>query len=75
VENRKKRKDIFKRAEQYVKEYLEKERDVIRLKREAKRKGGFYVEDEPKVAFVMRIRGINKMAPKTRTIMRTLRLR
>jgi len=54
---------------------LEKERDIIRLKREAKRKGGFYVEDEPKVAFVIRIRGINKMAPKTRSILRILRLR
>ena len=40
------------------------EKDLIRLKREAKKKGGFYVEDEAKLAFVVRIRGINDMHPK-----------
>lgn len=43
--------------------YLQ-EKDLIRLKREAKKKGGFYVEDEAKLAFVVRIRGINDMHPK-----------
>ncbi len=40
------------------------ERETIRLKREAKVKGGFYVEPEAKLAFVMRIRGLNKIHPK-----------
>lgn len=40
------------------------EKDLVRLKREAKKKGGFYVEDEAKLAFVVRIRGINDMHPK-----------
>ena len=40
------------------------EKDLIRLKREAKKKGGFYVEEEAKLAFVVRIRGINDMHPK-----------
>ena len=35
-----KRVDIFKRAEKYVKEYRNKERDEIRLKREAKKNDG-----------------------------------
>ena len=35
-----KRVDIFKRAEKYVKEYRNKERDEIRLKREAKKNEG-----------------------------------
>ena len=48
---------IFKRAEQYVKEYRLKERDEVRLKREARRRGNFYVPDEPKLAFVIRIKG------------------
>jgi len=52
-----KRVTIFKRAEQYVKEYREKERDIIRLKRQAKQHGNYYVPAEPKLAFVIRIRG------------------
>ena len=40
------------------------EQDLIRLKREAKAKNGFYVEPEAKMAFVIRIRGINDMHPK-----------
>lgn len=48
---------------------------MIRLKREAKTKGGFYVEPEAKLAFVVRIRGINDMHPKTRKILQLLRLR
>ena len=51
------RKEVFKRAERYVKEYRQKERDEIRLKREARKCGNFYVPDEPKLAFVIRIKG------------------
>ncbi len=40
------------------------ESDLIRLKREAKAKSGFYVPPEAKVIFVIRIRGINDMHPK-----------
>lgn len=36
---------------------LKQEADLIRLKREAKLKGGFYVEPEAKLMFVIRIRG------------------
>jgi hypothetical protein len=35
----------------------EQEADLIRLKREAKLKGGFYVEPEAKLMFIIRIRG------------------
>jgi large subunit ribosomal protein L7e len=79
LESRKKsreaRRDIFKRAEQYVKEYRSQEKDTIRLKREAKTNGGFYVEPEAKLAFVIRIRGLNKIHPKTKKILQLLRLR
>lgn len=51
------------------------ESDLIRLKREAKKSGGLYVEPEAKLAFVVRIRGINDMHPKTRKILQLLRLR
>jgi len=69
------RKAIFKRAEGYVKEYRTKERDLIRFRRQAKNSGNLFVPDEPKVLFVVRIRGINRMAPKTRKILQLLRLR
>merc|ERR1712063_220986 len=70
-----KRQDIFKRAEKYVAEYRSQEQDLIRLKREAKAKNGFYVPAEAKVIFVIRIRGINDMHPKSRKILQLLRLR
>eukprot|EP00959_Pyramimonas_sp_CCMP1952_P473521 9501886-Pyramimonas_sp.AAC.1 len=66
---------IFKRAETYAKEYLAKEKDLVRLKREAKAARGFYVEPEAKLAFVIRLRGINDMDPKTKKILQLLRLR
>lgn len=52
-----KRKVIFKRAESYVKEYLSKEKEEIRLKRAARQAGNFYVPAQAKVYFVIRIRG------------------
>ncbi|KXS11545.1 60S ribosomal protein L7 [Gonapodya prolifera JEL478] len=69
-----KRRVIFKRAEQYVKEYRAKEREEIRLKRQARNGGNFYVPAEHKLAFVIRLKGINKMAPKPRKILQLLRL-
>ncbi|KAI0283004.1 60S ribosomal protein L7 [Russula aff. rugulosa BPL654] len=69
-----KRKVVFKRAESYVKEYLSKEREEIRLKRAARVSGDFYVPAQPKVLFVVRIRGINEIAPKPRKILQLLRL-
>ncbi|TPX56973.1 hypothetical protein PhCBS80983_g04176 [Powellomyces hirtus] len=69
-----KRKVIFKRAEQYVKEYRAKEADEVRLKRQAKANGNFYVPADAPLAFVVRIKGIMKIAPKPRKIMQLLRL-
>ena len=66
---------IFQRAEKYVKEYRQRERDQIRLARQAKSKGNFYIPDEPKLAFVVRIKGINGVAPKPRKVLQLLRLR
>lgn len=40
------------------------EKEIVRLKREAKTKGGFYVEPEKKLLFAIRIRGLNKVPPK-----------
>jgi large subunit ribosomal protein L7e len=48
---------IFKRAEQYVKEYRDAEREKIRLSRAAKQDGSYFVPDQPKLAFIVRIKG------------------
>nr|QBH74303.1 60S ribosomal protein L7 [Franklinothrips vespiformis] len=70
-----KRKVIFKRAEMYQKEYIQRERDEIRLKRLAKAKKDYYVPAESKLAFVVRIRGVNKVAPKVRKVLQLFRLK
>ncbi|NP_001130274.1 60S ribosomal protein L7-2-like isoform X1 [Zea mays] len=72
IENR---KLIFTRAKQYAEEYDAQEKELVQLKREARLKGGFYVSPEAKLLFVIRIRGINAMHPKTRKILQLLRLR
>lgn len=51
------RKVIWSRAQQYAKEYDEQQKELVRLKREAKLKGGFYVNPEAKLLFIVRIRG------------------
>jgi len=66
---------IYKRAAKYAKEYRAKERDEIRLRRMAKRDGNFYVPAEAKLAFVIRIRGINQVSPKVKKALQLLRLR
>merc|ERR1712034_109860 len=75
VARKHKRATIFKRAEKYAKEYRDQERDEIRLKREAKKEGNFYVPADAKLAFVCRIRGINQVSPKVRKVLQLLRLR
>jgi len=73
--NKTKRKEIFKRAEKYIREYRAKERSLISLRRSAKRAGNFYLEPEAKLAFVVRIRGTIGLHPKPRKILQLLRLR
>ena len=66
--------EAFKRAESYIKQYKDQEASLVTLRRAARKQGTFYVEPEPKLLFVMRLRGINGMHPKTRHIMKCLRL-
>lgn len=67
--------EIFKRAESYVHEYLNAERENVCLRRIARSQDSFHVPETPKVLFVVRIKGINKMSPKPRKILQLLRLR
>ncbi|KAG1677068.1 hypothetical protein FOA52_001238 [Chlamydomonas sp. UWO 241] len=66
---------IFKKAEAYAKEYVAEEKEIIRLKREARAAGGFYAPPEHKLLLVVRIKGLNKIHPKTKKILQLLRLR
>jgi len=59
----------------YDKEYARTEKKLVALRREAKSKNNFFVEPEAKLLFVIRIHGINKIAPKPRKILQLLRLR
>merc|ERR1712243_181340 len=75
ADRRVKRAEIFKRAEKFAKEYQDQERDEIRLRREARKDGNYYVPSDAKLAFVMRIRGINQVAPKVKKVLQLFRLR
>ncbi|KAA8499623.1 60S ribosomal protein L7-4 [Porphyridium purpureum] len=63
------------RANKYQDEYEAAERSVIEKKREAKAAGAIYVPAGEKLVFAIRIRGINKVPPKEKKILRLLRLR
>jgi len=69
------RREIFKRAEKYVREYKRQEQDLVRLKRVARAKGNFYVPAQPTIAFVIRIRGVTGVHPKVRKVLKLFRLR
>merc|ERR1712127_395338 len=56
------RKAIYDKAAKYLKEYKAMESDVVDKRREAKKTGNFYMEPEPKVMLVVRIKGINAVA-------------
>lgn len=55
--NKEKRGVIFTRAEKYVKEYRDAEREKIRLHRVAKKDDSAYIPAEAKLIFVVRIKG------------------
>ncbi|KAI9260206.1 ribosomal protein L30, ferredoxin-like fold domain-containing protein [Sporodiniella umbellata] len=69
-----KRRDIFKRGAKYHAEYKAAERKEISLRRQAKANGNYYVPAQEKLVFVVRIRGINNIAPKPRKVLQLLRL-
>ncbi|CAG0915390.1 unnamed protein product [Notodromas monacha] len=62
-------------AEKYTREYKLLDRELVRLHREAKKHNNYYVPPEPKLAFVLRIRGINGIHPRVRKTLQLFRLR
>ncbi|KAG1150636.1 hypothetical protein G6F37_000274 [Rhizopus arrhizus] len=73
-EKKEARKVIFKRADAYVKEYRQKEQDTVRLRRQAKQTGNYYVPAQPTLLFVIRIKGITDVHPKVKKVLQLFRL-
>jgi len=69
------KKVFMENAAKYEAEYNETDKNLIANRRAAKANGGFYVPPEPKVALVIRIRGIIGVSPKAKQVMRLFRLR
>merc|ERR1711973_622240 len=65
---------ILKRRKRQQEHRAARAANVIK-DRVARKAGNFYVAAEPKLAFVMRIRGINQVAPKVRKVLQLFRLR
>ncbi|VDN49407.1 unnamed protein product [Dibothriocephalus latus] len=53
----------MKRAQKHLAEYSKAQKREVNLKRNAEKFGNFYVEAEPRLAFAVRIRGINGIHP------------
>ena len=71
----KKRRDAMKKAVKYARQYRAEKNSLLSLRKTAEKEGNFYSCPEARVAFVIRIRGINDVAPKPRKILQLLRLR
>jgi len=67
--------EYTKRAEQYYKTNQDQQKSLVAEKRKARSANSFYVPAEAKVALVVRIRGINHLAPQPRKILQLFRLR
>merc|ERR1712006_29889 len=59
----------------YTKEYRAIAKQRVRMHRQAKAAGNHFVDAEAKLIFVVRIRGLADMHPKTKKILQLMRLR
>merc|ERR1712176_825165 len=75
VEAEKLAKLAFASCEKHAAEYAKLERELIDANRAAKGNGSVFVPAEAKIAFVVRIRGINGVSPRVKKILQLLRLR
>merc|ERR1712150_55566 len=73
--NKKLRALANKNVQIYEKKYKAQAKALINAKRKAKKEGVYFVEEQPKLIFAIRLAGINKLAPKPRKILQLLRLR
>ena len=73
--NTTKRNELLARVQKYEVDYKNATNAELNARREAKLSGQIHVPAEAKIAFVVRIRGINKLNPRIVRILRLLRLR
>jgi len=74
-ERRKMNVEIGNRWYKYQNQWKRSEQTLQKQRTEAKDCGTFFLEPEAKVLLVVRIRGINRLSPKVRKVLRLLRLR
>jgi len=67
--------EYAKRSEGHYKKFVAEEKEAVKLRREARAAGSFYVPAESRVILMVRIRGINNLAPQVRKILQLFRLR
>merc|ERR1712139_92075 len=67
--------DWLARGKAHHEEWNAEQRRVVDAKRTAQAEGNVFVPAQPKVLLVVRVKGINKVAPKQKLILRLLRLR
>jgi large subunit ribosomal protein L7e len=67
--------EYAKRAQKYHEAAVKEQKELVTLRRKARAENSFYVPAEAKVALVVRIRGINNLAPQVRKILQLFRLR
>ncbi|CAI9773674.1 unnamed protein product [Fraxinus pennsylvanica] len=66
---------IIKKPDQFIREYRDKELDLIQMKQRGKRKRPALATPKSKLLFIIRIGGKQDMHPKTRKVLYSLRLR
>jgi len=69
------KKDWADRARRYQEQYDAQAKELVRVKREAREKGEYFVEGQPRVILATRIRGITCLRPEVRKTLQLLRLR
>jgi len=75
VEGKKKRDEITKRAEGYVKAHQQRLLELVKKRRDARANNSFFIPAEGKLLLAVRIRGVNRLAPRVKRILRLFRLR
>jgi len=75
TEGKKKREEISKRAEGYVKANRDRLLELVKKRREARANNSFFIPAQGKLILVVRIRGVNRLSPRVKRILRLFRLR
>jgi len=66
---------LVNRARAYMNEYETEKKALVEARRNARITGNFYREPDSKLIFVIRLKGLNNLTPKTKKVMQLLRLR